>query len=87
MIVVDAGRNPLPYVWSGWWWVFTAIRGPRSATPATSASRARLRFSVDVVSTSRASPDPSVTTPQLLTIQPPSGWTKREHPRCQLVEV
>ena len=57
MIVVVGGKNPLPYVWSGWWWVLTAILGAPGATWATSASRARLRFSVEVVSTSRTSPD------------------------------
>ena len=44
-------------------------------TFATSASTARLRLSVEVVSTRIAVPLPSTATPQLFTIQPPSGCT------------
>jgi hypothetical protein len=87
MMVVDAGRNPLPYVWSGWWWVFTAIRGPRSATPATSASRARFallrRRGVDQQGVARPVRHDAAVVDHPATL----GLDEGEDPRCQLVEV
>jgi hypothetical protein len=71
---VPAGISQLPNVWSPWWWVFTSARGRPGATEATAASSARLRASVEVVSTSSPLPSGPTTTPVLLIIQLPSGW-------------
>jgi hypothetical protein len=53
----------------------TSARGAPEPMVATAASSARLRASVDVVSTMTSSPARPVTTPVLLIIQLPSGWT------------
>ncbi len=72
--IVAPGSQALPAVWSGWLCVLTRVCTGPGDTVRRAAANARVRRSVEQVSTATV-PDRPTSIPVLLIIQPPSGCT------------